>query len=146
MPREGSKPFTSTINRLVVLDLAKHWPGEAMPTGCDVVEWLEQHDRAGSRLAQLAKDAPLWEAHADEGTRTREDSGGGADEDIDEVGGGRPKQADVLIEIAQRATLFHDEEGTAYADFGSGTATTSSISISVMASGARLRSTPPAGG
>jgi putative DNA primase/helicase len=46
------------------LDLAQHWPGEAMPEGFDVAEWIERHDRAGSRLAQLAKDAPIWEPEA----------------------------------------------------------------------------------
>jgi putative DNA primase/helicase len=44
-----------------VLDLAPHWPGEPMPEGFDVADWIEQHDRAGSRLAQLATKAPLWE-------------------------------------------------------------------------------------
>jgi hypothetical protein len=44
-----------------VLDLAQHWPGEPMPEGDDVVDWIGQHDRAGSRLAALAKDAPIWE-------------------------------------------------------------------------------------
>ena len=105
-----------------VLDLAPHWPGEAMPVGHDVVEWFEQHDRAGSRLALLAKDEPLWEARADDGKRTqqswyREDVGGCADEDTDDGRSGRPKQADLLIDLAQRgALLFHDVEGTGYAE------------------------------
>ena len=99
-----------------VLDLAKHWPGEAMPKGYDVVDWIDQHDRAGSRLAQLAKEVPLWEAQAEAGKDTSEVADEGSDEDIDKGGDGRPKQADLLIELAQRATLFHDEEETAYAD------------------------------
>jgi putative DNA primase/helicase len=44
-----------------VLDLAPNWPGEVMPVGDDVADWIEQHDRAGSRLAQLAGEAPLWD-------------------------------------------------------------------------------------
>jgi hypothetical protein len=83
-----------------VLDLAPHWPGEAMPVGHDVVEWFEQHDRAGSRLALLAKDEPLWEARADDGKGTREDVGGGADKDTDDGRSARPKQADLLIDLA----------------------------------------------
>lgn len=99
-----------------VLHLAPHWPGEAMPVGHDVVEWFEQHDRAGSRLALLAKDEPLWEARADDGKGAREDAGGGADEDTDDGRSGRPRQADLLIDLAQRgALLFHDVEGTGYA-------------------------------
>src|SRR5262245_23263152 len=67
-----------------VVDFAPHWPGEAMPVGHDVVEWFEQHDRAGSRLALLAKDEPLWAARADDRTGTGEDAGGGAEEDTDD--------------------------------------------------------------
>jgi Protein of unknown function (DUF3631) len=53
------------IAKLVrVLDLAPHWPGEAMPVGDDVADWIEQHDRAGSRLSQFAREAPLWEPGA----------------------------------------------------------------------------------
>ena len=48
-----------------ILDLAPHWPGEAMPEGADVFDWITRHDRAGSKLAQLAKDAPLWEPGAE---------------------------------------------------------------------------------
>jgi hypothetical protein len=47
------------------LDLAQHWPGGSMPEGDDVADWIERHDRAGSRLAQLAKDAPIWEPGAE---------------------------------------------------------------------------------
>jgi hypothetical protein len=43
------------------LDMATHWPGEPMPEGADVFDWIERHDRAGSKLAALAKDAPIWE-------------------------------------------------------------------------------------
>ena len=43
-----------------VLDLAPHWPGEGMPAGFDVFDWVERHDRAGARLAQLGKEAPLY--------------------------------------------------------------------------------------
>jgi hypothetical protein len=100
-----------------VLDLAPHWPGEAMPVGHDVVEWFKQHDRAGSRLALLAKDEPLWEARADDRTGAGEGAGGGAEEDTDDGRSGRPKQADLLIDLAQRGTLlFHDVEGTGYAE------------------------------
>ena len=41
-----------------ILDLAPHWPGEAMPKGHDVFDWIEKHDAAGARLAALAKEAP----------------------------------------------------------------------------------------
>jgi hypothetical protein len=47
-----------------VLDLVQHWPGEPTPIdddGADVFDWITQHDLAGSRLAALAKEAPLWE-------------------------------------------------------------------------------------
>src|SRR5262249_11819096 len=44
-----------------VLDLTRHWPGESTPEGADVADWIDQHDRDGSRLAALAKDAPPWE-------------------------------------------------------------------------------------
>jgi hypothetical protein len=96
-----------------VLDLAKCWPGEAMPVGFDVVDWIAQHDRAGSRLAQLAKDVPLWEARPYDG---REETEKGADDAADEGGCGRQKLADLLIALTQRAFLFHDPEGTGYAD------------------------------
>ena len=96
-----------------VLDLAKYWPGEAMPVGFDVVDWIAQHDRAGSRLAQLAKNVPLWETRPYDG---REETEKGADDDADAGGCGRQKPADLLIHLAQRAFLFHDAEGTGYAD------------------------------
>jgi hypothetical protein len=69
-----------------VLDLAEHWPGDPMPKGYDVFEWLQQHDRAGSRLAQLAKEAPSWLPTSSAG----ETSGGGSasdDELIRELAG-----------------------------------------------------------
>ena len=47
-----------------VIDLAKHWPGDAMPEGYDVCEFIEQHDRAGARLAAITVDAPEWEPDA----------------------------------------------------------------------------------
>jgi putative DNA primase/helicase len=53
------------------LELARHWLGEPMPVGDDVADY----DRAGSRLAQLAKDAPLWEPVAEL------DSGGGSSDE-----------------------------------------------------------------
>ena len=34
-----------------------------------------------------------------------------------DTGGGEPKQADVLIELAAQAELFHTADSTAYADF-----------------------------
>ncbi len=48
-----------------VLDLAPHWPGEPMPEGADVADWINSQDRDGSRLAQMAKDAPPWEPGAE---------------------------------------------------------------------------------
>src|SRR5271155_5816666 len=60
--------------------------------------------KAGCRVRQL--DAAIAEV-----------SGEGKDDADDDKGGGRgPKQADVLIKIAQTAALFHDEDGVGYAD------------------------------
>ena len=42
------------------MDLAPHWPGEGMPAEFDVYDWIERHDRAGVKLAQLGKEAPLY--------------------------------------------------------------------------------------
>lgn len=99
-----------------VLDLAKHWPGEAMPAGFDVVEWIEQHDHDGSRLVQLAKESPLWDANTDGPAAALECAGAEPDDEFDEDDDRKPKQADLLIALAQRAALFHDDEGNGYAD------------------------------
>ena len=64
MPSTWQRIFTASPNCVRVLDLAPHWPGEPMPVGDDVADWIEQHDRAGSRLSQFAREAPLWEPGA----------------------------------------------------------------------------------
>jgi hypothetical protein len=67
-----------------ILELAEHWPhGDPMPKGGDVADWLAEHDRAGSRLAQLVKEAPSWQPASAGSTTT-----GSADDDdelIDEL-------------------------------------------------------------
>ena len=59
-----AKNLQGVAESVQVLDLAAHWPGEPMPVGCDVADWIERHDRAGSKLAQLAAKARLWEPTA----------------------------------------------------------------------------------
>jgi Protein of unknown function (DUF3631) len=61
-----AKQLHGVAESVRIVDLAPHWPGE-MPAGTDVYDWLQEHDRAGSRLAQLAKTAPVWEPGVDSG-------------------------------------------------------------------------------
>jgi Protein of unknown function (DUF3631) len=71
--RKVAKGLRGIAASVRILDLAPHWPGDGMPKGHDVWDWIEKHDTAGARLAQLAKEAPLSEfsaAKADGGVAT----------------------------------------------------------------------------
>ena len=61
-----AKNLQGIAETVQVLDLAPHWPGEPMPIGDDVADWIERHDRAGSKLAQLASKAPAWAPATDQ--------------------------------------------------------------------------------
>jgi hypothetical protein len=76
--RKVARGLSGVAASIRILDLAPHWPGETMPKGHDVFDWITGHDRAGSRLAQLAKEAPLWEPGAAEAAA----GGAAADEEI----------------------------------------------------------------
>jgi Protein of unknown function (DUF3631) len=72
-----------------ILDLAEHWPhGDPMPKGDDVADWIEQHDRAGSRLAQFVKDTPSWQPLSAGGTTADPDD----DAALEELAGLSPLQ------------------------------------------------------
>jgi Protein of unknown function (DUF3631) len=80
-----AKQLQGIAASIKVLDLAEHWPGpDPMGKGDDIVEWLE-FDRAGSRLAQLVKDAPTWQPPS-----AGESAGASDDELIDELAGLSP--------------------------------------------------------
>jgi Protein of unknown function (DUF3631) len=63
--QQVAKQLHEIAESVRVVDLAPHWPSD-MPAKADVYDWLQQHDPAGSRLAQFAKAAPPWEPNADD--------------------------------------------------------------------------------
>jgi putative DNA primase/helicase len=92
-----AKQLHAVADTVRVLDLAKHWPGAPMQEGYDVYEWLEQHDRAGSRLAQLAKEAPLWIASSAEGSDAASDREPSTDDEE-------------IIRLAKLSTVEYERE------------------------------------
>ena len=82
--------------------------------GVDVPSWIK-NDRAGAKLAKLAKVVPLWEPVADRGVDESPDPdvGVGATAAVELM---VKKQADALIQLAEDADLFHTPAGDAYAD------------------------------
>jgi CHC2 zinc finger len=64
--RYVAKQLHGIAESVRVLDLAEHWPSGNMPEGDDVADFLEHHDLAGSKLAKLCKEAPLWDPSADD--------------------------------------------------------------------------------
>jgi hypothetical protein len=98
-----AKSLHGVAETVRTLDLAQHWPGDPMPQGDDVADWIERHDRAGTRLAQLAKDAPLWEPDA----KPAGDAGDG----------GEQSKADAEIaRLAKLSTVQYERERKAAAE------------------------------
>jgi hypothetical protein len=77
--------------------------------GSDVSNWLAA-DRAGEKLLQVVRDAPEWNSKALE-PPVEDDKGDTED------GEKKKKQADILIELASSAELFHDKDDVCYARF-----------------------------
>jgi hypothetical protein len=63
--QQVAKQLHEIAESVRIIDLAPHWPSD-MPAKADVYDWLQQHDPAGSRLAQFARVTPLWEPNADD--------------------------------------------------------------------------------
>jgi len=118
--RYVAKQLQGVAESIRVVDLAEHWPSGNMPEGDDVADFLEQYDLAGSKLAKLCKEAPLWEPSADDAKDdATSDEAGSDDKDGDEDDDKqviRKKQADMLVEFASAANLFHTSARDAYAD------------------------------
>jgi hypothetical protein len=94
-----------------------------MPEGHDIADFIEQHDRAGSKFVKLCKEMPLWEPGADTEDNTGSDdtkSDGDGEADDEEHSDTEPlikkKQSDTLVELANAANLFHTSATDAYAD------------------------------
>ncbi len=71
----------------------------------DVTDWIDAGHTAGE-LAERVEDAEYWQPAVADAL---------AEED-DDTDGRAPKQADVLINLAQSAELFHTPSGDGYAD------------------------------
>jgi hypothetical protein len=87
--------------------------------GQDVSDYLAR-DRTGVKFIKLCKEAPLWEPSKDrDGTCDAGRDVTELDETSEQSGdtsGRRPRQADILIRLAQSAELFHAPDGTGFAD------------------------------
>jgi hypothetical protein len=77
----------------------------------DVSDWLKD-DPTGARLVRKCKAAPLWEPSTSAPDKTADAD----EEDADDLLV-RKKQADILIELASSAELFHDRDDVGYARF-----------------------------
>ena len=80
----------------------------------DISSWIKS-DRAGAKLAKLAKVVPLWEPVADPGVDVSPDPDAGVSA-MAAVELLLKKQADALIQLAEGAALFHTPASDAYAD------------------------------
>jgi hypothetical protein len=82
-----------------------------VPKG-DVSDWLKD-DPSGARLVRECESAPLWEPSmpAPDEEAPDDEAGTGVDLLI------KKKQADILIELASAAELFHDRDDLGYARF-----------------------------
>jgi hypothetical protein len=84
----------------------------ALPPKGDVSDWL-QNDPSGARLVQHCESTPIWQPLSE--TAPEEDKDDADDED--DGGAIGKKQADILIELASSAKLFHDRNDVGYARF-----------------------------
>jgi hypothetical protein len=115
--QQVAKTLHGVAASLKVIDLAPHWPGDPMAEGDDVADFIHQHDRAGSNLAKIAREAEEWDPNtvdpkAEE--KTEKDKSDDYDRDMEEP---LPlKQADALIRLAGNDSLFHTPSDEAYAD------------------------------
>jgi hypothetical protein len=83
-----------------------------LPPKGDVSDWL-QRDPSGARLVKECESTPAWEPS----TAPASDDASVADDDRADVVI-KKKHADVLIELASVAELFHDRDDVGYARFG----------------------------
>lgn len=81
-----------------------------LPPKGDVSDWLAR-DPSGARLIEHCQGTPVWEPSAEPL----------AEEEKEETDDGdlfvKKKQADILIELASSAELFHDQDDVGYARF-----------------------------
>jgi hypothetical protein len=75
----------------------------------DISDWLES-DPSGARLVKECESTPVWEPST---TPPPEEE----KEETDPLVEPKKKQADVLIELASAAELFHDRDDVGYARF-----------------------------
>jgi hypothetical protein len=81
----------------------------------DVSDWLND-DPSGARLVRHCDSTPIWqpsETTPEEKKEGVDDEDDGDDEDVAVA----KKQADILIELASSAELFHDRDDVGYARF-----------------------------
>src|SRR5262245_20547318 len=75
----------------------------------DISDWLES-DPSGARLVKECESTPVWEPSTIPPPEEEK-------EETDPLTEPRKKQADVLIELASAAELFHDRDDVGYARF-----------------------------
>ena len=102
-------PITKSVRIIRLPGLKEHG---------DVSDWLEG-DPSGARLVKHCESAPVWEPTAE--PPLEEDKASEDDDSTGDDGGGllvkMKKQADILIELASTAELFHDQDDVGYARF-----------------------------
>jgi hypothetical protein len=76
-----------------------------------VSDWLEG-DPSGARLVKECESTPLWEPKTTTGEATA-----GKDDDDADLAARTKKQADVLLELASAAKLFHTPDDVGFATF-----------------------------
>ena len=102
-------PITKSVRIIRLPGLKEHG---------DVSDWLKG-DPSGARLVKHCESAPVWEPTAE--PPLEEDKASEDDDSTGDDGGGllvkMKKQADILIELASTAELFHDQDDVGYARF-----------------------------
>jgi hypothetical protein len=97
-------PITKSVRIIRLPGLKEHG---------DVSDWLEG-DPSGARLVRECESTPPWEPST---TPPIEDDKSSADDEDDPLIELKKKQADILIELASSAELFHDRDDVGYARF-----------------------------
>jgi hypothetical protein len=83
-----------------------------LPPKGDVSDWLE-NDPSGARLVKECETTPLWESSTTLPLEEEKEEPGPGSSFVEL----KKKQADILIELASAAELFHDRDDVGYARF-----------------------------
>jgi hypothetical protein len=84
-----------------------------LPPKGDVSDWLAS-DPSGARLIKQCESTPAWEPSPEPPAEEVKDEEKTEDDDLFAA---KKKQADILIELASAAELFHDRDDVGYARF-----------------------------